>query len=607
MAQNVLRTHSRSRSFTALAAGGSMLTAGAGVGTLATALFIGLAGPAGATTLTVSNTLDSGAGSLRQAMINANAAAGADTINFASGVTGTITLASDLPDVTESLTITGPGSAALTISGAGIHHAFALHTVNNGAVTISGLTITNSVGTAATGLGGAIDAIDTPVSLDDIDANHNSVDSSHGSSTGGAIWVRNQVGTGNVTIKNSVLSQNLSSSSGAGNTALHVGGAILIADQISLTNTKIDHNDGPGVGGLVASARVALTMVAATISNNAGKSTIGGIAALSDSLTIADSVISGNTSDGIGGAYMFGRFFEIGVTNTGGGGSYGGATPPNFSVTNTRISDNTGADVGGALLGWPMLYSDQSTILDRLTVTGNANTNHNEGKFSAIGGLLVGGPTTISNSTIADNTGSGISVWDPYGATSLSTSMLSSGPALTPSATVSPVNGGSPINFENTLTISHSTITGNSLQGIATTNAFIAGSTPTNVSPTGQGPINFKNTVTLDHVLAANNGVEDVALPATATFSLIETPNASLIAGTGTVTGVDPGLLPLQDVSDTVSVVPIAMGSAAWNAGNPNFTPPPATDQRGLPRVVDIIDIGAYEVQEQLIFPKFTG
>ena len=113
--------------------------------------------------------------------------------------------------------------------------------------------------------------------------------------------------------------------------------------------------------------------------------------------------------------------------------------------------------------------------------------------------------------------------------------------------------------------------------------------------------------MTLDHVLAANNGVEDVAVPATATFSLIQKPNASLIAGTGTVTGVDPGLKPLERISDTVSVVPIAMGSAAWNAGNPNFTPPPATDQRGLPRVVDVIDIGAYEVQEQLLLPKFTG
>jgi hypothetical protein len=113
--------------------------------------------------------------------------------------------------------------------------------------------------------------------------------------------------------------------------------------------------------------------------------------------------------------------------------------------------------------------------------------------------------------------------------------------------------------------------------------------------------------LTLNHVLAANNGVEDVALPATATFSLIQKSNASLIAGTGTVTGVDPDLKPLERISDTVSVVPIEMGSDAWNAGNPDFVPPPNTDQRGLPRVVDIIDIGAYEVQEAVQLPKFTG
>jgi hypothetical protein len=54
-------------------------------------------------------------------------------------------------------------------------------------------------------------------------------------------------------------------------------------------------------------------------------------------------------------------------------------------------------------------------------------------------------------------------------------------------------------------------------------------------------------------------------------------------------------------------VVPILFGSAAWNAGDPGFVPPPETDQRGLPRVVDVIDIGAYEVQEAVQTPKFTG
>jgi hypothetical protein len=49
--------------------------------------------PAQAATFTVSTTADSGAGSLRQAITDANAAAGADTIVFAAGANGTITVA----------------------------------------------------------------------------------------------------------------------------------------------------------------------------------------------------------------------------------------------------------------------------------------------------------------------------------------------------------------------------------------------------------------------------------------------------------------------------------------------------------------------------------
>ena len=64
---------------------------------------------------TVTNTNDSGAGSLRQAIINANANAGADTISFAIGSgTQTISLASALPTITEQVTIDGwtqPGYA----------------------------------------------------------------------------------------------------------------------------------------------------------------------------------------------------------------------------------------------------------------------------------------------------------------------------------------------------------------------------------------------------------------------------------------------------------------------------------------------------------------
>ena len=56
--------------------------------------------------------------SLRGAINNANANAGADTITFAASVTGTITLGgTQLPVITDNATITGPGVATLAVSG----------------------------------------------------------------------------------------------------------------------------------------------------------------------------------------------------------------------------------------------------------------------------------------------------------------------------------------------------------------------------------------------------------------------------------------------------------------------------------------------------------
>ncbi len=60
-------------------------------------------------TYTVTNTSDSGAGSLRQAILDANANAGADTIvfNIAGGGSQTINVASVLPTITGQVTIDG--------------------------------------------------------------------------------------------------------------------------------------------------------------------------------------------------------------------------------------------------------------------------------------------------------------------------------------------------------------------------------------------------------------------------------------------------------------------------------------------------------------------
>src|SRR5579859_4585049 len=65
-----------------------------------------------AATITVTSTADSGAGTLRSALINT---ANGDTINFS--VTGTITLTNGELLVTNNVTILGPGPASLALNG----------------------------------------------------------------------------------------------------------------------------------------------------------------------------------------------------------------------------------------------------------------------------------------------------------------------------------------------------------------------------------------------------------------------------------------------------------------------------------------------------------
>jgi uncharacterized protein (TIGR03118 family) len=68
-------------------------------------------------TFTVLNLADSGAGSLRAAVLAAEAHPGPDVIDFGKGVKGTITLTSGELHITSDLTIDGPGANKLTVSG----------------------------------------------------------------------------------------------------------------------------------------------------------------------------------------------------------------------------------------------------------------------------------------------------------------------------------------------------------------------------------------------------------------------------------------------------------------------------------------------------------
>jgi Right handed beta helix region len=95
-------------------------------------------------TFSVSSLADSGLGSLRQAILDANARTDNDTITFS--VTGAINLAGALPDLSTNIDIQGPGANLLTVrrDTGGDYRVF---TVASGAtVAISGLTLSNGLG-----------------------------------------------------------------------------------------------------------------------------------------------------------------------------------------------------------------------------------------------------------------------------------------------------------------------------------------------------------------------------------------------------------------------------------------------------------------------------
>lgn len=92
------------------------------------------------TSVIVTNLLDtSGSGSLRWAITTANASATINTITFASGNTGTITLTSALPAISDNLTITGAGLTSTIIDGNNLYRPFNISSGKS--LTISDMTL----------------------------------------------------------------------------------------------------------------------------------------------------------------------------------------------------------------------------------------------------------------------------------------------------------------------------------------------------------------------------------------------------------------------------------------------------------------------------------
>ena len=332
---------------------------------IAAALALTLSTTASAATITVNSLADTGATGicvLRDAITSANtmtatngcaAGTGNDTIQFS--LTGTISLASTLPQVTASiLTIKGPASPGITLDGGG---QVQVMTVASGAtLNLNDLTIADA-GAQVSVVGGGIDNSGTLTVTNSTFFGNKIGNCTSGSvcgGAGGAIY-----NGGRSTIRNSTFSGN---SAGAGLDNIGYGGAIENEGSMTVNRSTFSGNsvDGGGSGGAISngaiSTRGTLTVTDSTFSGNgAGHDGQGGAIFNFDRLTVADSTfdsngarISGGGIDNFSGSLTvinstFSRNNAVSDIGDGGGAinTYGGT----MTVTNSTFSGNTGGGI----------------------------------------------------------------------------------------------------------------------------------------------------------------------------------------------------------------------------------------------------------------------
>ena len=341
---------------------------------------------ANAATLTVTNSNDAGAGSLRDAVTTA---APGDTIVFGS-VTGVITLTSGEIVLNKNLTISGPGAATLAVSGNNASRIFNVDGTTAPTITISGLTLRNG-STASQGGAVTYPTGDGTLNLQNMAFTQNAATGS-----GGALWM--ECNTCSISISDSTFTSN----STAG--TMYGGGAISAEAGANLTiaRSTFSSNTSATDGGAMHIDDVVLLIDSSTISGNTAVDG-GGIYLYADSAsTIRNSTITGNTASSGNGGGIF--FYNDGgsnmtIQNSTIAGNSGSGIFLYFNTLNdvilqsTIVANNTGSDVAGNAFA-PSITADHSLIRTPAagtTITGAANIT---GQNPLLGALANnGGPT----------------------------------------------------------------------------------------------------------------------------------------------------------------------------------------------------------------------
>jgi hypothetical protein len=528
------------------------------------------------TIITVTNVLDSGLGSLRAAIAQANQDSTADTIQFDSIVFAskkTITPITALPTITQPVSIQGPGTGLLTISGG---NKLRIFDIGDGlgtkiVVGISGLTLT--AGKTA-GDGGAI-YNEEDLTLANVVVSKNTAAINGGGvyCPGGNLTVQNSTFAGNsasgsdfenggggifqsggdLTIEDSVFTSNKATRDGGGIRFEGSGGMLLTRVKFE-SNTAVD--DGAGVFCTVMQGGATWDQLQ-FISNKASDTGGGAFIEESGPVTVTNSLFSKNSAvDDGAGMYAYltnvtiqdSQFLSNAAKSAGGGVFFPSGNYP-CTLERVELSQNSASDGGG-------IYTANNLNLFNSALIGNKASSDG-------GGMFVNGDLLMVNTTVANNTakawGGGILIFESGDATVRNSTI-----ALNTAGTG---KGGGIANYIGDLRMDSSIFSGNKKGG----NKVSDIESNTEIDP-----------------LSSNN--------------LIGDPNVNvglaipLPTNTGNLIGVNPLLLPLGNYGGSTPTFGIAIGGPAINAGNnlENMT----TDQRGTPfgRVFGgTADIGAFE------------
>ncbi|HEV8483244.1 MAG TPA: BACON domain-containing carbohydrate-binding protein [Blastocatellia bacterium] len=284
--------------------------------------------PLAVMTFTVTNTLDSGAGSLRQAIIDSNNNSGADTISFAIGSgPQTISPTTDLPPVNDPVTIdatTQPGFAGtplITLNGALTGSGIGLK-IGAGSTTVRGLVINNCSLTAVEFIlnGG-----------DHLEGCYLGTDSAGSAAAPNFDGIKVFSTSNNVVGGTTVAARNVISGNSDG--GVDISGVTLLG------NTVQGNFIGTNAAGTAS-----LPNVNDGVYVNAKLSKIGG------TTTSARNIISGNSGNGVlilndntvTGTLIQGNYIGLDATGT--------VAVPN-ALSGVRIRNTSNHTVGGALMG----------------------------------------------------------------------------------------------------------------------------------------------------------------------------------------------------------------------------------------------------------------